>query len=276
MKYEGIKYVIVKTWFLMMGLILVIFSTEATSNDQQVKTMQQSIDVQNQKRKPIKQSIQVQEKKTTIAIDMPVYKPPRRGTPRALVGGGSRGTGTGLSPLSLIVPDHIGLTVKEQPSLYWYLSEPISNRVEFTLIDNLAIQPLLEINIGTQIKSGVHHIRLTDYGVRLTPGRQYWWFVAIVPDPDHRSKDTIAGGAIKYIEPPEALTTRLAQASKVKAPHIYAETGIWYDSLSAISDLIDDTPNDIELRKQRASLMKQVGLEEIAEYEMKPSVTAGD
>jgi len=35
---------------------------------------------------------------------------------------------------------------------------------------------------------------------------------------------------------------------------------VWYDSLSAISDQIDGAPNDAGLRKQRATLLAQVGL----------------
>src|SRR2546430_426002 len=61
-----------------------------------------------------------------------LYKPPLGlGAPTGLVAGGSRGTDTCLSgdlgnknaalTLSVLAPtDHIGLTVHEQPSLYWY------------------------------------------------------------------------------------------------------------------------------------------------------------
>lgn len=227
------------------------------------------------KRKSMKQSFKVHKKKTAPTIDRAVYKPPKRGAPRSLVGGGSRGTGSGLSPISVLAPDHMGLTSQEQPSLYWYLSEPNNIRIEFTLIDNQATKPILEINLGTQIKPGVHYLNLVEYGARLLPGRQYRWFVALVPDPNHRSKDIIAGVAIERIEPSEALYAKLTKVDKSEAPHIYAEAGLWYDTLSAISDLVANTPNDIKLRKQRASLIEQVGLSEVAEHVMKTGVNAG-
>ena len=99
----------------------------------------------------------------------------------------------------------------------------------------------------------------------------YQWFVTLVLDPNQRSKDIIAGGTIERIEFPAALRGKLAQAGKAKAPHIYAEAGLWYDALTAISELIDATPNDTVLRNQRAALLEQVGLPEIAGYDVRPS-----
>jgi hypothetical protein len=57
----------------------------------------------------------------------------------------------------------------------------------------------------------------------------------------------------------------LAQAEKGEIPQIYAEAGIWYDALMAISDLIDARLEDGVLRKQLSGLLEQVGLSEVAE-----------
>ena len=87
----------------------------------------------------------------------------------------------------------------------------------------------------------------------------------MVPDPDHRSKDIIAGGAIEIVDFPLALKEKLANAEKAEKPNIFAESGIWYDALSAISDLIDASPNDLILREKRISLLEQVGLSQVAD-----------
>lgn len=138
---------------------------------------------------------------------------------------------------------------------------------ELTLIEAKAIGPLLETRINTPVQPGVQCVRLADYGVRLSPGLVYRWFVALVVDPDNRSKDILAGGSIERIELPGAVSARLARASREEAPQIYAEAGLWYDALGAFSELIEATPNDPMLRNQRASLLEQVGLSEVAEYE---------
>src|SRR5207249_6735910 len=43
----------------------------------------------------------------------PVYKPPTRGAPGGRMGGGTRGI-TGTAVISLLVPDHVGLTSQAQ------------------------------------------------------------------------------------------------------------------------------------------------------------------
>jgi len=53
------------------------------------------------------------------------------------------------------------------------------------------------------------------------------------------------------------------------APFIYAEAGIWYEALSTLSLLIKKEPRNKRFRKERASLLEQVGLERVAEYEVR-------
>jgi hypothetical protein len=199
------------------------------------------------------------------AADAPVYKPPSRGAPGGRVGGGTRGPQGNVFVLSVLAPDHSGFTTSEQPSLYWFISGPTSLPVELTLMDPQGIQPILETRVPAPVKPGVQRVRLADYNVRLAPGAAYRWFVAVVPDADRRSKDILAGGAIERIETPEALKAKLAQASKQDLPSVYAEAGIWYDALGAISDLIEAAPQNQELRKQRAAMLAQVGLPTISE-----------
>jgi len=219
------------------------------------------------KGKSMRQVVASQEQQLPAAVDRPVYQPPQRGTPGGRVGGSSRGIEDKLPMLSVLAPDHTGLTVQEQPSLYWYLSKTTTHPFEVTIIEDRAIQPLLETRISTPIEPGVQRVRLADHGMRLSPGVPYRWFVALVVDPDNRSRDVLAGGTIERIAPPEALRAKLARAGKTLAPSIYAEAGLWYDALAAISELIDAAPNTPGLRQQRTSLLKQVGLSEVAEQD---------
>jgi hypothetical protein len=190
------------------------------------------------------------------------------------VGGGTRGIGDELITLFLLAPNHVGLTAKEQPTLYWYLSKPTNLPIEVTIIEDQAIYPLLEKQISVPIQPGINRIRLADYGISLSPGEQYRWFIAAIPAADRRSKDIIAGGFIERIEVSESLRVRLFQADQLNIPHLYAESGIWYDTIMAISELIEANPNDMNLRKQRAALLEQVGLSQVAQYEVKQSGAA--
>lgn len=195
----------------------------------------------------------------------PVYKPPLRGAPRGRIGGGTRGVGAETLVLSVLAPDHQGQTASEQPSLYWYISSATAYRVELTLMDPRATDPLLEAKIPGPITAGLQRFDLTAHGVRLEPGVPYRWYVAVVVDPDRRSKDVLAGGVIERVELSAQAQQQLAQARKDEAPSIYAAAGLWYDALTASSELIQASPGDPAPRQQRAALLAQVGLREVGE-----------
>ncbi|OLC35281.1 MAG: hypothetical protein AUH81_10475 [Candidatus Rokubacteria bacterium 13_1_40CM_4_69_5] len=214
---------------------------------------------------PMSRAGSEEKKAAQPAVAAPSYQPPLRGAPGGRVGGGTRGTGRETFVLSVLAPDHTGLTVSEQPALYWFISNPTTLAVEVTIVDPRATEPVLETRLAPPLAAGVHRIRLADHGVRLAPGVSYRWYVAVVPDSGRRSKDILAGGAIERVAPPEGLAAKLAQADKATLPFLYAEAGIWYDALATISELIETAPNDPSLRRQRAALMAQVGLPNIGE-----------
>lgn len=190
----------------------------------------------------------------------PVYKPPIRGAPGGRIGGATRGVARDVFVLSVLAPDHTGLTAVEQPSLFWFISNPISLPLELTVMDPRQAQPLLETSLLAPQQGGIQRVRLADHGVRLEPGVAYRWFIAVVTDPGRRSRDILSGGAIERADVPEALQSRLAAARAQEKPAVYAEGGYWYDALAAISDLIDGAPGDVSLQSERQDLLKQIGL----------------
>lgn len=195
---------------------------------------------------------------------LPVYKLPTRGAPGGRVGGGTRGD-KNVFVLSVLAPDHSGLTISDQPSLYWFISGPTSLPVELTVMDPEGVQPILETRLPAPVKAGVYRVRLADHNIRLKHGAAYRWFVTLVPDSDRRSKDILAGGAIERVDVPGELKTKLTTANKSELFSLYAEAGLWYDAVAAISDLIEAAPQDQALRKQRTALLSQVGLTGISD-----------
>lgn len=221
---------------------------------------------QDAKTQPSGQNLKEQSKKTESPASVLVYiPPPNRGAPGARIGGGTRGNQREVFVLSVLAPDHSGFTTSEQPSLYWFISKSTSLPVEFTVMDPHGVQPILETQLPAPVTAGVHRIRLSDFNVRLAPGTAYQWFVSVVPDADRRSKDITAGGAIERVEMPEGLKAKVAQAAKSDLPSLYGEAGLWYDTVAALSDLIEAAPQDLALRKERTALLSQVGLTGITE-----------
>jgi hypothetical protein len=171
--------------------------------------------------------------------------------------------------LSVLVPDHVGVTLQSQPNLYWFVSKKTSQPIEFTITEKDAVKPLVEVRLKPLERAGIQCIRLAEHGVQLRPNIAYKWFVAVVTDPARRARDILSGGMIELLPAPADLSEKLSRTPKDKQPFVLAEEGVWYDALAGLSDRIDGAPKELALRKQRAALLQQVGLNEAAEFDLK-------
>ena len=200
-----------------------------------------------------------------------LYKPPSGlGAPSAgkRVGGGTRGTNKSVPILSVLAPDHTGLTVREQPDLYWFASNVVTNPVELTLTVEKGETPLLEKRLPIPTHAGVQRVRLSDYGIKLIPGERYNWSIALVLDPKRRSKDVIAVGTIERVERASLDHGTIAAGPTTEAFHQFAAEGLWYDAVMTISELIESAPAAPALRRQRADLLDQVDLSEVGNFDL--------
>ena len=223
----------------------------------------------DQKGKAPLEGLEASEQKSSPPVSPPIYQPPLRGAPGGRVGGGTRGIGTELIALFALAPNHVALTVQEQPTLYWYLSKPAKYPIELTIIIEKGTHPLLETRIPLPSQPGIYPLRLSDFDIRLATGAQYRWLLTLVPDPSRRSRDIVAGAIIERVKAPETLRSRLLKARREEIPHVYAGAGMWYDAFMAISNLVADTPDNPVFRKHRAALLEQVGLSVVAQYDLK-------
>ena len=194
------------------------------------------------------------------------YKPPLRGAPAARVGGGTRGLDANTT-LTVLAPDHAGYTAQSRPKLFWYISGPANMTVEMTINKPEAVEPVFEHTLKSPTNASIQSLALADYGVELQPDIEYEWFVALVPDPQQRSNDVLSGAVIKRVALDSNLQTKLNQVSKAEQARLYAENGLWYDSIETLSEQIATQPGDRTLREQRAQLLEQVGLDTVAAFD---------
>ena len=197
---------------------------------------------------------------STNAIAKVKFVRPSTGAPSVRLTGGSRGIGDSTISVDVLAPDDVGLTTQEQPSLFWYQSKPAKAKFELTLLQENKVKPLVQITAERSLTAGIQRVRLSEQGVKLTPGVEYQWVVALILDPDNRSGDLIASGVIKRVEASAELKQKIAAATPDAIPGIYAENGIWYDALSALSDRIEANPGNKALVDARADLLRQAGL----------------
>jgi len=191
-----------------------------------------------------------------------VYKLPKVGKPTGRVGGGRRGTGTDVPQAYVLVPDHVGFTASEQPVLYWYISDGGTGEVKFelTLIDESSVDPMIDKRFATPAKAGLQRLNLADHGVKLRPGEEYQWSIALVTDASDRSKDVVSSGWIERVPEPEGLTDKLSAAGPEGAASVYGDAGLWYETVAAACDELSRKPEDAASRDELATLLLAAGL----------------
>ncbi|MEE9426462.1 MAG: DUF928 domain-containing protein [Methylococcales bacterium] len=200
-----------------------------------------------------------------------VYDLPNPGAPDTsrLIGAGTRTKGQNIPYLSVLTPKHTGLTLSNQPILYWFTSEPITMPLEFVLVSEQSYTPVLKVPLSQPQHAGVQSIKLSDYNVILKPETVYQWSIALIPNIEMRTHDIVTSGKIKRIKPVESLQRELLQTPEISKPSIYAKRGIWYDLMNSLADSIAKRPADHLFKESRAQLLEQVGLIEVAHYERK-------
>ena len=201
------------------------------------------------------------------------YAPPHRGAPSPgrRIGGGTRSFDKKGPLVSVLAPDHIGLTVHDQPALYWFVSETVTTpiEVEVTLIEADGVKPIMKTKIAPPVGPGIQRLNLAEHGVHLAPGAQYEWSVALVLDPKRRSRDIVASGGIERIDAAQAPAISDDNRPTREAAARYAKAGLWYDTIMSMSDLIAASPTDQTLREQRADLLETAGLKEASAFDRK-------
>lgn len=212
----------------------------------------------------------VAQSKPTEDVPLPIYTPPKKLTPRARVGGGLRGTDGKEPEIVALVPDHVGLTVKQAPSLNWFLSKLTSLPIRFTLIDIRSVKPVYEGPIPTPGHVGVQSLNLKDLNLALEPDVQYRWYISAIRNPDSPSQDIVAGGVIERCEFSTCLVEMEVDLSCGRESVLRnAVRGFWYDAMACLCELIDANPSDQGLRRQRAHLLNQIGLSEVAKWDLR-------
>jgi hypothetical protein len=239
---------------LLIGLMVAVLPVSAAENgpatEKQYTTTATDVEKAASREKPAAKE----------DLTRPVYVPPRRGDPLIRVGGSARGSDDSTPVVIVITPEQTGITGTRQPELYWYLSKPTRTRFRFVLVNDLEIEPIMEITSDGEQPAGFNHIDLAAHGITLEPGVVYQWSVALVQNPVKRSADIVSTGQIEYIEMPPALRAKLDKATRQEAVHILARAGYWYDTFARLSRMIAANPKDPVLREERAGLLEQVGL----------------
>ncbi|MDF0643983.1 MAG: DUF928 domain-containing protein [Nitrospira sp.] len=167
--------------------------------------------------------------------------------------------------------DQHGLTVQKSPSLYFYhdglgaWSQFIS--VRFILTDGRSGQPLAELPLQLSGYPGLQRINLADYGIELKSETRYQWSISgIVNWELALSKEItgpmlgamlrvamVAGGDIVRISP--KYLDDYGGPCTHDHVRVLRKAGLWYDAFDCANELIEASPDGMDLRDMRDELL---------------------
>ncbi len=162
-----------------------------------------------------------------------------------------------------LAPDaHSGLTTSASPTLYYFVSRPVTLPLKLTISVPNQPRPLVETNLAAPGQPGIQAVRLADYRVQLQPGIAYLWSVSVVVDPRAPSNDVVASATIMRSAPDAALDNAVRAAPPARRAALYAQGGFWYDALAAAVE-----GQNADRHAALDALLDQVGLTEVASYD---------
>jgi len=191
-------------------------------------------------------------------------------------GGGFRGSRCvqDNKPLTALIPqESANLTTANFPTWFFYIPQNSAKNAVFRLVDE-EDKEIYQTNVEIPHKPGVISVSIppTSTSSKLAVGKSYSWYFSLVCDPEDLSKNEFVGGVTQRIAPSPDLVTKLKNAKTMfDRANIYAQAGIWQETLTILAQLRRDNPNNSDLAKIWANLLQQVGLKEIAEEPLAPN-----
>ena len=204
------------------------------------------------------------------------FTPPRgRGIPFNRQGGATRGEVCfqgGGTVTALVPPSIVGQTGTAYPTLVWYMPKSSASNVELVLQD--AKQQEIYSSKYTLAKSadgvvvgtpGVMSLPLPAFA-NLSPleiDQEYYWKLRLIcpSDSSDSSNDIVVGGSIVRVKPDSTLTQNLQRATPQDRVALYANAGLWYETVATLVELRRDRPTDKDLEQAWNKLLNSVGLD---------------
>lgn len=201
---------------------------------------------------------------TTAEAQITFKAPEGLKAPGRRIAGGARSLqekncSIGQNPLTAIVPNsNIGRTTQANPTFFFYVPQT-SATLELVLQDR---EKEYKQTYKSSEKGGIVSI---PFNKALEVGKVYRWSFSIICNPKERSKDKLVQGAIVRVQTEPQLASKLATASPQESANLYAQAGIWQDSVASLAQSLSSNPNNAELKADWQALLtsNSVGLNDL-------------
>ena len=197
--------------------------------------------------------------------------PDSRGTPPTTHGAGSRGEcpETQIPLTRLVGSKDLDLTIRAYPTIWVYIpytsAQTQSGQFNFYLQDGEE-NTLYQNSLSLPAQPGIVPIELPPSQINpLTINEKYRWYVTVDCSQNTSDRDAnlaFVTGQIRRIPLTPKLKKQLESKILLERVRLYAENGIWYDTLTKLAQLHINEP---QLLKIWRDLLTDVGLERVSQ-----------
>ncbi|MGB7441164.1 MAG: DUF928 domain-containing protein [Coleofasciculaceae cyanobacterium] len=159
-------------------------------------------------------------------------------------GGTTRGCSGGDMPLTVLASrNYVGRTISQHPTFAWFVPpDSADKKMKFTIYEWVQDGKAKQVyEKEWESSSGV--MKLSPFSENepgLEVGKEYAWQVVIICDPSSLSSAIVDRVSIEVVATPPEVQSKLNKAvNSVEKVNIYAEAGLWYDSLAEALKLVE-------------------------------------
>jgi Domain of Unknown Function (DUF928) len=166
-------------------------------------------------------------------------------------------------PISAIVG---GLTTSERPTFWFYVpyTQELTASAEFVLQDSLQ-NDIYRNAIALPPKPSVIGVSLPS-NASLQVGKTYHWYLKVLCNQQQiESVPIYVEGDIQRVNLDFRMMQQLETAADPQQKvAIYAQEGIWFDSLTMLAQMRQKNPHDVSVASDWQSLLRSVNLDNVA------------
>ena len=201
------------------------------------------------------------------------FKAPQGSRPQQTVGGASRGEQCpldsmeqDLSLIPLLPKGSPSLTMESRPTLMVHVPETSATSALLSIRDadeDYDYQTMVSIGDG----AGIVSLTVPEDAPALDVNHEYEWSLILLCDNKLRPDSPVVRGDIMRVADDNYLSAKLEKANQLESAAIYADAGLWYDTLSSLAELKNSNPEDVNISANWESLLGSVGLLDVAKPE---------
>jgi Domain of Unknown Function (DUF928) len=212
---------------------------------------------------------------TALAQQRMTFRPTSTGAPGNRESGANRSGActndeTGL--VALLPDNNVATTYEAYPPIFAYFPNSTAQYAEFALYEEGSNELVYGALFDVTGRSGLVTLDLPNQAT-LTPlqvGQRYYWYLTLICNVQDRSSDLTVQGNFERLAADGTLTQQVQSASLGQRPFIYAQAGLWPETIESLLAASRANPNDATARGNLSDLLRSVGLNSVAEESLLP------